>query len=56
MKEILKYLGVLVMLIGVVVLALYHFGDYPGNGLLITAGVLVVVGAAGHILLNKYVK
>lgn len=56
MKNILKYLGIFVMLIGVIVLAVYHFGNYTSNALLITAGVLVVVGAIGHVLLNKYIE
>ena len=56
MKELLKYLGIIVMLIGVIILAVYNFGNYPGNALLITAGILIVAGAIGHVILNKYIK
>ncbi|MDL2289931.1 hypothetical protein LJB95_00820 [Paludibacteraceae bacterium OttesenSCG-928-F17] len=55
MKELLKYLGIIVMLIGVALLAVYHFSDFPGNGLLIGAGISIVVGAVGHVILNKYI-
>jgi len=55
-NEILKYLGVLVILVGVVLLAIYHFCDFHENGLLIGAGVCLVTGAVGHVLLNKYIE
>ncbi len=55
-SEILKYLGVLVILVGVALLVVYNFGSYPGNGMLVAAGACVVVGAIGHIVLNKYIE
>ncbi len=54
-NEILKYLGIVVILVGVALLAVYHFSKYPGNGLLISAGIVIVVGAIGHVLLNKFI-
>lgn len=55
MKNILKYLGILIMLVGVVILAFYHFGSYAGNGLLIAAGACVLVGLFAHIIINRYI-
>ncbi|WP_163629906.1 hypothetical protein [Paludibacter sp. 221] len=55
-NEILKYLGIIVMLIGVILLAVYHFSDFPGNTLLIIAAICVVVGAVGHVILNKFIE
>ncbi len=52
---ILKYLGVFLMLIGVIVFAVYHFGGYAGNALLVVGGVFVVVGTISYIVLNKYI-
>lgn len=56
-NEIIKGLGILVILIGVILLAVYHFNaNYTSNGLLIAAGICVVLGAVGHVLLNKYIE
>ena len=43
------------MLIGVIVFAVYYFGGYAGNALLVTGGILVVAGAISYIILNKYI-
>ena len=52
MKSILKYLGVFILLLGVVCLIVYKFA-MPENGLLITAMVLEVVGILSYIFINK---
>ena len=54
-NEILKYLGIVVLLVGVILLAVYQFGGNPTNGLLIAAGACVVAGTIGHIILNKVI-
>jgi uncharacterized protein YjeT (DUF2065 family) len=56
-NEILKYLGILVILIGVAVLVIYHFGAHAAeNTLLIVGGLCIFVGAVGHVILNKYIQ
>ena len=55
MNTFLKYLGVLLVLAGVGVLAFYTFGT-QSNTYLITAGSLMVVGLLEFILVNKFVK
>jgi cytochrome c biogenesis protein CcdA len=43
-KEILFYLGVIIMLTGVGLLAFYHFGNHPSNAILAAAGILIIAG------------
>ncbi len=52
MKSLLKYLGVFVLLLGVVCLVVYKFA-LPENGLLIASIVLEVVGVLSYIFINK---
>ena len=55
-NEILKYLGILVILIGVAVLVIYHFGHHAAeNTLLIIGGICILTGTIGHVILNKYI-
>lgn len=53
MKNFLKYLGSLIILIGVVPLLIYHFGTVQNNTLLASGGIIMVIGAVLHVLLNK---
>lgn len=52
MKTLLKYLGVILLLLGVVCLVVYKFW-LPVNALLITSMVLEVVGILAFIFINK---
>lgn len=52
MKTLLKYLGVILMLLGVVCLVLYKFW-MPTNVLLISSMALEVVGILAFIFINK---
>ena len=52
MKTLLKYLGVLLLLLGVVCLVVYKYA-LPVNGLLITSMVLEVAGILSYILINR---
>jgi len=49
----LKYLGVLILLIGVVVLILPTFLGNPSNTFLLAGMAIILVGFLGHIILNK---
>ncbi|MBO5850237.1 MAG: hypothetical protein J6Q47_03035 [Paludibacteraceae bacterium] len=54
MKQLLKYLGVFMLLIGVAVLVAYNVVSSPNNNYLISALSLMIVGLITHVLLNKY--
>lgn len=56
MKELLKNLGVLLVLVGVVILVIYNFVSQPSNAYLWSALACIVVGILGHIFLNKYIN
>ncbi len=56
MKTLLKYLGVLLVLAGVVILAVYYFGHTQPNSMLFTALIVMVAGLFAHIFLNKYIE
>ncbi len=53
MKDLLKYLGPLVQIVGVILLAVYYVLAPAENTLLAVAGLLVLAGVVVHILLNK---
>lgn len=53
MKELLKYLGSILILVGVVLLAIYHFGSNPTNAYLASAGIIMIVGCVTHVVINK---
>lgn len=52
MNTLIKYLGVILVLLGVVCLVIYHFA-LPQNWLLVLALVLEVGGILGYIFINK---
>ena len=52
MNSFLKYLGVILLLLGVVCLVVYKYA-LPTNGLLIASMVLEVVGILAFIFINK---
>lgn len=53
MSELMKNLGVIVLLIGVVILAVPAMTGGLTNAVLMTGLVVIVVGYLGHIFLNK---
>ena len=52
MKGFLKYLGVILLLLGVVCLVVYKYA-LQANGLLISSMVLEVAGILAYIFINK---
>ncbi|MDR0370375.1 MAG: hypothetical protein LBH80_00750 [Prevotellaceae bacterium] len=56
MENLLKYLGAIIILIGVVILAIYALGSNPTNGKLIAAIITMLVGFAAFIVANKVLK
>ncbi|MBP5456031.1 MAG: hypothetical protein J6Y37_05990 [Paludibacteraceae bacterium] len=53
MNKMMRYVGIALVLLGVLILALYYFNALSGNGTLGTAAVFLVVGFISHIVLNK---
>mgnify|MGYP006988970358 FL=1 len=52
MENFKKYLGVILLLLGVLCLVVYKFA-LPQNGMLIAAMVLEVAGILAYIFINK---
>lgn len=48
-----KYLGVLLMLVGVLFLAIPYFGGFESNGTLWTGLIIEIIGFIIHIVINK---
>lgn len=55
MKTLLKYLGAILLLCGVLCLVVYYFW-MPSNALLTTSLVLEVVGILAYIFINLKVE
>lgn len=53
MNKIMRYLGIIVILLGAAVLMMYYFGMFNSNSVLVTAGIMMVVGTIAHVILNK---
>ena len=53
MKELLKYLGSILILVGVVLLAIYNFSSHPTNTYLASAAIIMVIGCVTHVVINK---
>lgn len=52
MDTLLKNLGLIIFLCGVICLCVYYFG-VPSNGLLVTSLVLEFIGIIAYVILNK---
>jgi uncharacterized protein YjeT (DUF2065 family) len=55
MKDILKNLGILSIIAGVVILSIAVFKETHTNTTLAISLILIVAGLIGHIFLNKYI-
>jgi hypothetical protein len=56
MKDILKNLGLLCVVVGVVILSLSVLRESTTNARLTISLILVIVGFLAHIVLNKVIK
>lgn len=56
MNELMKYLGVLIVIIGVAILAIPQFLGSTTNTTLATGLVVIIVGIISYILLNKRIQ
>lgn len=55
MKDILKYAGVIVVLIGAIVLIIPGLMHTTSNATLTAAAILLVIGFVAHIVINRFV-
>lgn len=56
MKSLLKYLGLILILIGAIILvACYFTGDVNNNVILGSSLTLIIVGLISYIIINKRV-
>lgn len=53
MKQLIKYLGVIVLLVGVAILAIATSQGALNNGILVVGFATIVLGYIGHIFINK---
>lgn len=56
MKELVKNLGAIILLIGVIILAVPTLSGTLTNAVLMTGLVVIIVGYLGHIVINKKVE
>ena len=57
MKELINYLGIILMLVGVAIFVYYHFMVIGGgNGFLYAGLICVLGGLIAHILLNQRIR
>ncbi|MDL2222897.1 hypothetical protein LJB98_02230 [Bacteroidales bacterium OttesenSCG-928-M11] len=55
MKLFLKYLGIIIVLLGVCILAIPFFMGILSNQWLVVGGSFVVLGFLAYVLINKYI-
>ncbi len=53
MNDFLKYAGVVLILLGVVLLGVYAFKNMISNTLLVVSALLLIGGVAIHVILNR---
>ncbi|WP_293710756.1 hypothetical protein [uncultured Parabacteroides sp.] len=53
MNELIKYLGVIVLLIGVIILAVPAISGGMTNTILLAGLGVIILGYIGHIVINK---
>jgi uncharacterized membrane protein HdeD (DUF308 family) len=56
MKELLKNLGILLVLVGVIILIIHNFSSQQENSYLWAALSCMVIGLIGHVILNKHIN
>lgn len=54
MKSLLKNLGIILVLCGVICLVVYYFST-PSNALLVSSLVLELVGILAYVIVNRFI-
>ena len=55
MENLLKYCGAIIVLLGALLLLIYHFAT-KSNVLLALSLVLMVAGVVAHVIINKRIQ
>ena len=55
MKQLLKYSGIILIIIAVILLGIYMYKGLVSNALLVVSAALLVVGLLGYIVVNKLI-
>ena len=53
MNKLMRYLGIIAILVGVLILVMYYFGIFTSNTALTTAAIVMILGTVAHVVLNK---
>ncbi len=56
MKNFLKFSGVFLILVGVILLSVYIINNLTNNTFLAVGGLLIILGVVAYILLNRYLE
>ncbi|WP_329904281.1 hypothetical protein [Porphyromonas pogonae] len=56
MNDFMKYLGVVILLVGVLVLAIPALTNTSSNGTLWTGLILIIAGFFTHIFINRKIE
>lgn len=56
MSELIKNLGVIILLIGVAILAVPAFSGSTTNTTLMSGLLVIIIGYISHIVINKHVE
>jgi membrane protein YdbS with pleckstrin-like domain len=56
MKTLLKFLGPILILVGVIILSVYFFTKSNSNIYLASAGIVMILGLLSHIVINRKVN
>ena len=56
MSELIKNLGVIILLIGLAILAVPAFTGSTSNTTLMAGLIVIIIGYIGHIVINKRVE
>lgn len=53
MNKIMRYVGIMLVLLGALILIMYYLGVFGSNAALATAGITMILGVIAHVVLNK---
>jgi len=56
MKNLVKYLGIILVVIGIIVLAIKEFNKMEGNSFLGISAILIILGLVVHVIVNKIIS
>jgi uncharacterized membrane protein len=54
MKIFLRFLGIIIMVIGLIILAISEFSNQDNNTLLAISGGAIILGLITYVIINRY--